>query len=83
MRRILNSQVNRCPELGTWRVDLEDAAQAGQRGPGGFALHPHAGHQHPERNVDLPMESAMNPEILPDPAGQLAGRPLEEWNERL
>ena len=27
------------------------------------------------------MESAVNPEILPDPAGQLAGRPLDEWNE--
>jgi hypothetical protein len=27
------------------------------------------------------MESALNPEILPDRAGQLAGRPLEEWND--
>ncbi len=27
------------------------------------------------------MESALNPEILPDHTGQLAGRPLEEWNE--
>jgi hypothetical protein len=27
------------------------------------------------------MESAMNPEILPDQTGQLAGRPLEEWND--
>ena len=27
------------------------------------------------------MESALNPQILPDRAGQLAGRPLEEWNE--
>jgi len=27
------------------------------------------------------MESALNPQILPDRAGQLAGRPLEEWND--
>jgi hypothetical protein len=27
------------------------------------------------------MESAVNPQILPDRAGQLAGRPLEEWND--
>jgi len=27
------------------------------------------------------MESALNPEILPDCAGQLAGRPLDEWND--
>lgn len=27
------------------------------------------------------MESALNPQILPDLAGQLAGRPLEEWND--
>ena len=26
------------------------------------------------------MESAVNPAILPDASGQLAGRPLEEWN---
>jgi hypothetical protein len=26
------------------------------------------------------MESAVNPAILPDESGQLAGRPLEEWN---
>ncbi len=26
------------------------------------------------------MESAMNPAILPDATGKLAGRPLEEWN---
>jgi hypothetical protein len=26
------------------------------------------------------MEPAMNPAILPDESGQLAGRPLEEWN---
>ena len=26
------------------------------------------------------MESAMNPAILPDESGELAGRPLEEWN---
>jgi hypothetical protein len=26
------------------------------------------------------MESAVNPEILPDASGKLAGRPLEEWN---
>jgi hypothetical protein len=26
------------------------------------------------------MESAVNPAILPDAAGRLAGRPLEEWN---
>jgi len=27
------------------------------------------------------MESALNPQILPDRTGQLAGRPLEEWND--
>jgi hypothetical protein len=27
------------------------------------------------------MESALNPEILPDRTGQLAGRPLDEWND--
>lgn len=27
------------------------------------------------------MESALNPQILPDRAGQLAGRPLDEWND--
>ena len=27
------------------------------------------------------MESALNPQILPDLSGQLAGRPLEEWND--
>jgi hypothetical protein len=27
------------------------------------------------------MESALNPQILPDQTGQLAGRPLEEWND--
>ena len=27
------------------------------------------------------MESALNPQIFPDRAGQLAGRPLEEWND--
>ena len=27
------------------------------------------------------MESAVNPEILPDQTGQLAGRSLEEWND--
>jgi hypothetical protein len=27
------------------------------------------------------MESAMNPAILPDATGKLAGRPLEEWND--
>jgi hypothetical protein len=27
------------------------------------------------------MEPAMNPEILPDASGRLAGRPLDEWND--
>jgi hypothetical protein len=27
------------------------------------------------------MESALNPQILPDRSGQLAGRPLDEWND--
>jgi hypothetical protein len=30
--------------------------------------------------MDLPMESAVNDAMLPDASGQLAGRPLEEWN---
>jgi hypothetical protein len=30
--------------------------------------------------MGLPMESAVNPAILPDASGLLAGRPLEEWN---
>ncbi len=48
---------------------LENAAQARQHGPGGFALHVATRHEHLERNLDLPMESAVNTSILPDASG--------------
>ena len=36
--------------------------------------------QHFERNMDLSMESAVNAVAQLGASGQLAGRPLEEWN---
>ena len=77
---IVDNQVIRNEDLGTLARDFENAAQARQRGPGGSALHAATGHEYFERDLDLSMESAVNPAILPDESGQLAGRPLEEWN---
>ena len=72
---IVDNFVIRNPFLNTWRVILKMQPKPGEHQPGGPPVHAAKGNQHLERDMDVSMESAVT-----GAAGQLAGRPLEEWN---
>ena len=57
---IVENQVLRNPFLKTWRVVLKMQPKPGNTDPGGHPVHVAKWNEHSERNMDLPMESALN-----------------------